>query len=142
LARIKTAAVGDIVTPEDHNDQTEAITKLTDIVGSLADIRRDVLNFISFKEHRAELPPLSGRLYLLFRSAFNWHEILFSPNDYETKAIYPPSSVEAEFIDLVPHKGTPPLRPGTLWFVRDPLAQRPRPRFSPDGSTSHDLWYG
>jgi len=142
LARIKTATADSIVMPEDHNDQTEAIAKLTDIVESLADIRQDVLDFIAFKKHRTELPHLSGRMYLLFRTGPSWHEVLFSPSDSETKAIYPSSSVEAEYIDLKTHTGTPSRLPGTLWYVRDPHRQRPRPRFSPDGSAIHDLWYG
>ena len=113
LERIRRVRTGDLIQPEDHNDQTDAIRALTDVV--------ELMDYIDLRGLTENPPLMSGRLW--FRG--DTQELDFSPDGSSVINLVGPR----DYIDLRGLTEDPPLRAGRLWFRIDTGELR----YSPDG---------
>jgi len=128
--------MGDPVMPEDHNYQTEAIARLTDIVETIEDPRDVVLDYILLKKQLSIPTWRSDTVWYQYNQEIDRHELRFTPALTVINTIYPPELVYSDYIDLIPLNYDPPLRAGRIWFRGD----IPELRFSPDGLVAYRLW--
>lgn len=136
LSRIRRVTTGTLIMPEDHNDQTEAITRLTDVLEATENPKTDTLSFIRLKIHTTPPTPRSGMIYLLHNTERNRVEARFVTDTLETRRIYPADFVDAYRVILAPINYDPPLKAGRLWFRGD----IPEIRFSPNGTLVSRVW--
>jgi len=136
LSRIRRVRFGDPVMPEDHNDQTEAIAKLTDVVEMVEDPRDTTLDYILLKKQLSVPTWWPGGMWYQHLPEVDRHELRLTPLLARIETIYPPDTVYSEFIDLIPINYDPPLNVGRIWYRGD----IPEIRFSPDGLVAYRLW--
>jgi len=136
LSRIRRVTSGTLIMPEDHNNQTEAISRLTDVLEYTENPVTDRLSFIRLKIHTTPPEPKPGMIYLLHNTERDRVEAMFVTETLEARRLYPADYVDAKRILLAPLNYDPPLKAGRLWFRGDIQEIR----FSPNGTDVHRVW--